>query len=194
MRILHDLENQILEDDVVDAYSYFDGRSGWLRRAVLPQRWRWYRDHLGPSHEAVSFGRHHRDVRDHRMIEVPIAALISVEEIAVTDDHGGWTILDPGSYLVVPATFYGQILPTPRAVWPTFTPGPRAVRILFTAGYAAVPPGIKRAVKLLAGSFYNNREATLEDARMRATSRKLEYGLEVLAGHYRVPNDMVPKC
>jgi len=204
LRVLYDDENAVLQGNIVDAYGYFDGRAGWLRRALLTQQWHYYRHGWWPKRFWHRWPRHYSNFIDPYLgdpsgpIEIPLPPLQSVDEVAYRDDTDTWQIVDPSVYEVITGTLFGQVVLARGQAWPNLTHRPRAVRIAFTAGYPAdangnptVPGGIVRAVKLLAGSLFNNREASFEDTRVTYVARKIEYGIEKLAGRHRIANDLV---
>ncbi|WP_293862482.1 hypothetical protein [uncultured Alsobacter sp.] len=173
-RIAHDLEDQLIAEFVVDAFQFFDGPDGWLRRAVLPQAWTYYRPAFSDE------------------MEIPVPPLASVEAVKYRDAAGALQTLAPTNYEVIDGTFFGKIVLAADGAWPTTKTMQRAVEIQFRAGWAAdeVPGPVRRSIMLLAGSLYEHREADFEDTRVSFVSRKIEYGIEKLAGRFRILNDL----
>lgn len=84
-------------------------------------------------------------------IELPggaVSTLTSVIADGVT--LTGATVVGHSPALLIPATD-----------WPIVTGTGYPVTITYTAGYATVPPGLVHAVMMLAGHFYENREAVV---------------------------------
>lgn len=105
------------------------------------------------------------------IIELPFGPVQSLLTFQYVNTDGVLTDVTATDYVshvnrynavVVPA--YSRYFPTPR-----YEPG--AVRLTYTAGYpvaagspadytSGIPPGLKTAMRLLVGNFYENREAT----------------------------------
>ena len=65
------------------------------------------------------------------------------------------------------------------------------VQVQYTAGYTAsedVPADIKRAVLLLAGHWFTNREATTHDQRVLNIDRKIAFSFDEIARSHVVSN------
>lgn len=93
-------------------------------------------------------------------IRVPLPPLQSAT-IQYVDANGDTQTLDPSAYQVDAYREPGRIVPAYGTCWPDTRCQPNAVTVTFVAGYgaaAAVPETTKQAIKLLAGSFYENRE------------------------------------
>lgn len=114
-----------------------------------------------------------------RLHRGPVVELTSVEYYDTDDDLQ--TLADcqlddsstPG--LVYLSTFSYPALSAQR---------PRPIVVSFTAGYSSistVPTDIKLAIKLLAGHYYNNREATLTD-----DLKDLPFGFQAVANKYKL--------
>lgn len=176
-------EDSVIQDAIYAAFEYFDGRNGWLRRAVLPQQWSYYRFDFSEP------------------FEIPLPPLVSVDEVAYRDDTGTWQTIDPSIYEVDTSGLFGRITLVYQQAWPVAIRRRQCVRVNFTAGYDSpakastipnpVPLGITRGMKLLVGAFFNNREASFDDGRVGTISRKISYGIEAVAGRYRIPNDVI---
>ena len=94
-------------------------------------------------------------------IAPPYPPLASVEAVQYVDSKGAWQTVDAADYVVRTAETPGEIVPAYGTSWPSPRSTNDAVRIDFTCGYGAaadVPQGIKRAVLLIVGSLYANRE------------------------------------
>lgn len=175
MRVTHNLEDQLIQEMVLEAFSFFDGRHGWMRRAMLTQQWRYFRTSVADD------------------FELPMSPLVSVQSIAYRDTAGAWQTIASDTYEVITGDLLGRVVLAYGKEWPAIEERARAVRIEFTSGWTkdTMPPAVKRAVRLLVGSLYQNREADMSDNRVSVVSRRIEYGLEKLAGRWRIPNDQV---
>jgi uncharacterized phiE125 gp8 family phage protein len=104
-----------------------------------------------------------------RWFEVPKAPLIQVEHIKYLDDSGAEQTLATSVYRVDSASQPGRVTLDYGQVWPSTYPVPNAVTLRFACGYflggsptdyrADVPRSINQGLLLLAGHFYENREA-----------------------------------
>ncbi len=98
-------------------------------------------------------------------IELPggaVSALTSV--VADGNTLTGCTVIGHSPALLVPATD-----------WPAITGTGYPVTITYTAGYATVPPALKQAVMMLAGHFYENREASIIGVSAASMPLAVEY-------------------
>lgn len=119
----------------------------FTRRAIPKQSWR------------LSLDSFPADGR----IRIPMPPLLAVSSVKYTDSAGAEQTLDPSKYLVDLASLPGKIDRAYGVIWPITRCQPNAVRIEFDCGYsdspAGIPEGLKSAMKLLIGSWYENREA-----------------------------------
>lgn len=166
-------EDTRMEAAIVDAVEVLDGPDGELRRSILPVT---YDLHL-PAFPS-----------DTRMVEIPLPPLQSVTSVKYLDAASAVQTLDTANYVVRSgdALTPGSIELLGTLDWPTTADHPRAVTIRFVAGYAAIPRGLKRAVKLLAAHYMENIEASTNDPRISNVNRKIAFGLEHLFDRYRV--------
>jgi uncharacterized phiE125 gp8 family phage protein len=107
-------------------------------------------------------GRLTRDSFPDQAIALPYPPLASVEAVQYVDGDGAWQTVDAADYLLRTAETPGEVVPAYGTSWPSARSTKDAVRIDFTCGYGAaedVPQGIKRAVLLIVGSLYANRES-----------------------------------
>lgn len=90
--------------------------------------------------------------------------LIAVTTFQYYDLDGALQTLSSTQYLVDTVTEPGQVVRAYQVVWPFIRQRPDAVQVTYTAGYgstaAYVPEGIKLAMKLLMGHWWENRETT----------------------------------
>lgn len=107
---------------IAAATAHFDGRDGWLGRALVEQTWELRLERFPPC------------------VELPLPPLLSVDEIRYLDEQGVLTLLTSDKYQVAAGGWNKAILaPAYNEVWPSTRCGePDAVRIIFTAGFARV--------------------------------------------------------
>lgn len=89
----------------------------------------------------------------------PVRSVTSLSYIADGDDD--YTVLSTTNYTTDIYNDPAQIGLSETGSFPTLEPVPNAVKAIYTAGAAtvdAIPAGIKLAMQLRAGFFYENRE------------------------------------
>jgi uncharacterized phiE125 gp8 family phage protein len=127
-----------------------------VRRALVTQTWDLYLDYF-PS----------EDRHDYGSIVVPNPPLVSVTSVKYYDDAGTLQTLSASGYRVLAGT-PGRIAPAHLNDWPDAREHPDAVVARYVAGYgaaSAVPQSLRQAILLLAGHWYENREAVAEGQR-----------------------------
>lgn len=96
-------------------------------------------------------------------IELDKPPLASVSSVQYVDENGSTQTFSSSNYVVDTTGAKGRIRLAYSQSWPTTRAQPQAVTITFVSGYGEpleVPEDIKRAIKLLVGHWYENREAT----------------------------------
>ena len=139
----------------------------FCRRRFVSQRWR-------ATFDAFPSGA----------IVVPHPPLVSVEALTYVDRDGVAQTLDEAAYVVRSAETPGEIVPAYGMRWPSARAVADAVGVEFTCGYGApedVPEPIRRAVLLLVGTLYANRE-TVAPTAMQGVPHTAEW----LLGPFRV--------
>jgi len=96
------------------------------------------------------------------VIDIPLPPLQSITAVHYYDFSGTLQTVDPTAYNVSLGT-PARIQPAYSKVWPISRPTIDSVQIPFVVGYgntsAAIPEPIKAAMKLMVGSWYENRES-----------------------------------
>ena len=95
------------------------------------------------------------------IISTIVVALVLLLPSAFGATTGPPSAEPTADYVVRTAETPGEVVPAYGTFWPSARSTKDAVRVDFTCGYGAaedVPQGIKRAVLLLVGSWYGNRE------------------------------------
>lgn len=153
MQITHDEHDGTIGDMIAGAVGHLDGYSGVLGRALVEQTWVLHLDHFPTT--------------PNQRIRLPLPPLIGVEEIAYIDPDGVDQVLDAGLYKVL-AGERSQVEPAYGETWPATRRESRAVSIKFTCGWAVPAVAatwptkfapIRRALLLIVGDLYENREA-----------------------------------
>ena len=122
-------------------------------------------------------------------IRLPRPPLQQVTAIKYVTADGTETTLDASQYVVDTASQPGRVLLAPGASWPAVDLQPGgAVRITYTCGYGdtpdKVPAAIRRAILLLVGHLYENREAVV----VGSASKELPFAVTALLSPGRVPD------
>jgi len=119
-------------------------------------------------------------------IRLPRPPAIAVTSIQYVDADGATQTLAPSTYVVDTSIQPASIQPAYGESYPSTRTQANAVTIVYTAGYGAtgadVPEPILLAIKLLVGSFFENREATGV-----LNVRELPLGLQMLVASYEMP-------
>tara|TARA_R100000655_G_scaffold71369_1_gene109738 strand:+ start:7323 stop:7904 length:582 start_codon:yes stop_codon:yes gene_type:complete len=122
-------------------------------------------------------------VNDFRLPRPPA---ISVTSIQYVDTDGATQTLSSGNYTLDNQIEPASIVPAYNVVYPDTRSQPNAVTIVYTAGYGAnttdVPESIRLAIRLLVGSYYENREATSVEK-----VNDLPLGIQMLIATNEVP-------
>ena len=115
-------------------------------------------------------------------IRVPKPPLSSVTSITYVNSTGGNTTVASSDYAVDTYNEPGRITPVFNATWPSPRYQNNAVTVTYVAGYGAsqnsVPDTYRHAIKMLAGHWYENREAIA----VGTISKELEFAVTNLIG------------
>jgi uncharacterized phiE125 gp8 family phage protein len=157
-------EDVLLVEYIATAVQAVEDATG---RALLPQVWE-FRPAPTDCHE----------------IRLPMAPVLSVQEVA--------SLADDGTATVLPLTDYRAVLPS----GPTCGRGGiylsggagQGLRIRYQAGYrdGQIPSPLRSAVLLLTGSLYENREAESERSGAAARTLNTNPAYERLLAPYRL--------
>jgi uncharacterized phiE125 gp8 family phage protein len=159
-----------------------------LGRQLMPASWRLTLDGF-PWPQGWAFLEspvYHPDPYAIRLPKAPLQSVSSVEYYDLADQL---QVLAPSRYVVDAAHDPGRLCLAMGQHWPVTRPRPGAVRVAFTAGYAsaaAVPEGVKLAIKMAAAFWYEHRGDGAEDRALPGAAKALlasqwngerEYGL-----------------
>jgi len=97
-------------------------------------------------------------------IYLPRSPVLSVTSVQYVDDQGTLTVLPTAAYQTDIYSHTPRIKPAYGYTWPTTRAGvANAVTVTYQAGYGPdpddVPEGIRQAIKILVGTWYENRES-----------------------------------
>ena len=138
MRVDFDADDTLIEALIKTARQHLDGPDGWLGRALVQQTW----DMRLDGFPLISSGGE---------IRIPLAPLISVDQITYRDPDGQTQTLASSVYQVVDGGSQRAFVTLePNQAWPGTQDRHDAVTVRFTAGYApsedsppATPPRLK---------------------------------------------------
>jgi|YNPBryulayer2012_1023412.scaffolds.fasta_scaffold00014_81 uncharacterized phiE125 gp8 family phage protein len=166
LRIDHSVEDDLLGLIIKTARQHVEMITN---RALILQKWEWYLDDWWEG-----------------ILNIPRPPLISVDQIKYRDENGTELPFTDYRYDAVDV---GRLWLADGASFPPvklYQYG--GVKISFTAGYGSsgvsVPEPIRHAIRLLAGHYYENREAVLVER--GANIMQLPMAVEALLSPYRV--------
>lgn len=174
-RIVTNRENDFIRDCILDAWGYLDGVEGKCRRAVLPQtyrltlsRWCGYR------------------------VAIPVHGARAVTKISATIGGAAPVELLPSAFRIEHTAdgISASVMVLPGTILAGMVDDRDSVVIEFSAGWpeaASVPRAFRRALRLIAAHFYDNREETFGDNRVSVVSRSIELGASKLLEKWIVP-------
>jgi uncharacterized phiE125 gp8 family phage protein len=178
-RVLHSDEDALVEQYIVTAFDHLHGPNGWLNGyCLLEEEFEFFPGAI------------------YATTDLPLRPV--EDDLGVTLERrlarGAYQAVGTGDYMVAALD---QTTVLARLTTTGFAPqagviDPREYRITFKAGHATpeeVPSPLVQAMLLLAGHWYQNREASVSDPRVSNVSKKVEYGLQALAGRYRFSPD-----
>lgn len=126
---------------------------------------------------------------DKDRIDIPRPPLQSVTSVKYYGTDNTEYTMPPADYFVDTKNEPGRLVLTYGKSWPTTTLRPaNGILITFAAGYGAdgtfVPEDVKRAMRLLIGHWYENREAVLTGT--KTISKEIEFAVHALLWQDRV--------
>jgi hypothetical protein len=207
LKITHSAEDTFLQDSILEAYDWLAGESGWLNRSVLTERWTlkipgFKRLVRGSDSTSAPI----EEWTDTEVITLPRSKMLELVTLKYRDEDNVLTTLYDSSaspavesdvFHIVKGGTFGMLVLADGESWPTTAVHPEAVEITYSTGYGDATAvqrdarGIIKAMKLLAGDFYQNREDSYQEPRLVAVNRKIENGVQRIAGQYRIPNGLV---
>lgn len=137
----HDLDDDLITSYIWSAVSYAEDYTG---RDYTPTTYDW----LLPCW--------------HEKFEIPKVAVQEIASLKYYDtDNAQQTWSSSNYYTVIPTDMPALLVPDVTVTKPALKARPDAIVIRFTAGESTLPWQVDAAVKLLAGHFYENRQAEI---------------------------------
>jgi uncharacterized phiE125 gp8 family phage protein len=137
-------DDGLLAGYLLAAREYIEGQT---KRDLVTKTWDY----------TIDYGWPVRGLRQY--IRLPVNPVQSVTSVSYVDEAGATQTLASDQYTVMSRMTYSAIVPAYDVTWPTTRRVPDAVTVRFVSGYENCPQDLKLAVMLLAGHFYENREA-----------------------------------
>tara|TARA_R110001599_G_scaffold93625_1_gene243994 strand:+ start:907 stop:1488 length:582 start_codon:yes stop_codon:yes gene_type:complete len=120
------------------------------------------------------------------VIRLPRPPAIAITSINYIDTDGASTTWSSSNYTLDSQLQPASLQPNYNVDYPSTRVQPNAVTVVYTAGYGTattdVPESIRLAIRLLVGSYYENREATA----IKQMS-ELPLGLQMLVASNEIP-------
>jgi uncharacterized phiE125 gp8 family phage protein len=171
MRVMHSREDDVIRDCILDAYHYLDGVDGFLRKPILPAT-------FGMS--LKTFDRLGELPFPNALDILDITYRAATTDLPVTVDPAAYELIndDGVSYLRYSDTFAFPQLNSNR---------PQPIKVRFTAGYqdtTFVPRELRRAMLLLSGFWYHNRETAQVESGRRVVPDQIAFGVDALCRYH----------
>lgn len=161
-------ENALLQALIEAAVAHVDGYSGILGRALMTQTWQ----QSYPGFTA--------------WLSLPVGNLISINTITYYDSDNVQQTLSSTIYRGLNDSVGPYVAEKPDQSWPSAYTREDAVTVTWTAGYgatpASVPAAIRRALLLIVGHLYENREPVV----IGAPVATLPMAVDALLAPYRL--------
>ena len=180
LRVEDTAENATIQDCIDSAVGHIDGPDGWLNRCLITQAWAvdldgwWGLDCYG--------------VWRPRLLQLPLAPVSAISAVRYIDQSGVTQTLDPSNYHVFTGRDPGVQLITGFSR-PALACHDRTVSIEFVAGYGDawtdVPAQIRRALLLMTGDLYANRETVVSGDRAASAEIVMTTTVESLLMPFR---------
>jgi uncharacterized phiE125 gp8 family phage protein len=158
----------------------FEGPNG-CGIAFIQQQWKMTLDYWPPV--AVAPFASMED-----MIRLPLWPVMSVDSLNYIDTGGNQQTLDPSNYITDLGSNPARIARAFGRVWPPTLFQLGSVQVIFTAGFGVdattVPQDLKQGMMMLAGHYYENREA-VTDGRVNQPF-EVPFGVQAIMDRYRV--------
>lgn len=182
LRISYTKEDNLIRRAILSAYDWLAGENGWLNRSVLETEWSLTVDRLTSPIE-LKRG----------------APVMSVSSFSYQVGGVATPVSDTLYRLQQTGKFgFGYIALKQGQRWPTGGDiHDDAIEIIYKAGMAdgtgagvkAKHPALHKAMALLAGDYFRNREDTFTDIRIVEIDRKVVNNVQRVAGRYRFMNN-----
>lgn len=119
-------------------------------------------------------------------INLPRPPTVSATSVVYVDENGATQTWSSANYTVDVQANPASISPNYDVDYPNTRTQPNNVTVVYVAGYGAtaadVPEGIRLAIKMLVGNWYENREALVDHH-----LRDVPLGIKMLVAAYEMP-------
>ena len=141
---------------------------------LLPQQWTFsfdrfprhcYESFAGLATDRLYLHEHRRNsmfMHDGNAIILPRGPVQSVDSITYKDAFGDVQTLDPSRYQVDSLSSPARINPVYGTTWPIALPDQNSITVMFTAGCDSIPQSFIHAIKLIVGTYYENRAEVVQ--------------------------------
>lgn len=176
LRVDHSSDDTLISALITMAREYVEAETN---RALFTQTWDWFLDDFPPpaGNEKQCtdlLNLYGYDYPRFSIIEIPKPPLQSITWVKYADPTTGtMTALVNGTdYEYETASERGRLCPVYAKQWPTVKVQLNAVNIRFVCGWtnatvSLIPKGLKHAMLLLIGAYYENREAIVTSKDVR---------------------------
>lgn len=158
------------------------GQDDLIEDVLIPAARRWVEDYTWRALITQTWDFTFRRFPSGREIPVPLAPLQSVTSVTYFDTDNASQTVSSSDYIVDTSEEPGSIHLLETASWPSTYTRPSAVTVRAVVGFGAagtaVPETYLQAMRLLLGTWYENRESVL----VGKVSRQLEDALKSLIG------------
>lgn len=179
LRITELDDDWVLAEDIEAAYDYLSGPEGWLGGLCLLEE-EFYAYAAGPLRGTF---------------EIPLrplrgSSLLSFDYLG--NGTGTYLPMDSANYNLSSVSDFAVVAANSFVPWPYWGAyNRRAYRIRFKAGFGttreSIPSPLRKAIRMLVGYWYQQRETVGEVG--RTVAPKVHYGMESLCREYRVLPD-----
>ena len=180
-RITDDSEDALIETYIETAYDFLSGPDGYLNGCcLLEEEFEFYFDKAPATNEFVELPMR------------PVLSGLKVSDVSSMASDGSYTALSTNAWYWSPGYPVASVRAVSGQIWPVVTPyHAHSYRTTFIAGFgttaATVPNELKLAIKLLASTWFMQREAVGDTGRSAAPN--VNYGLRQLLSKYYIAKD-----
>ena len=115
------------------------------------------------------------------LVRLPVSPVLSITEIEATGPDGISAVVPAATYQLHRYAWGDAVVVAQGQVWPTLGRFVPAVEVSVAAGFDPVPAPLRTAIKLLAATWYQHRDAAVGPEAAQA----LPYGVKSIVDRYR---------
>lgn len=160
-------ESDLLEALITAAREYVETQT---KLRMITQTWTLWMDHFPPAKEGLGWWDGVRlgavSMGASRSFNLPVGPFVSGNSLVIKtyDTDNTATVFSDTNYRINHADKLASVVLNDGIIWPTFTRSTDGIEVIYQVGYGAlataVPSGLRTAIKMLAGHWYENREFT----------------------------------